>query len=110
MFGVIIIKTLAAFTCCRKKKEKQTRKILRISVLLVIWLMVAGSIVLSGSPARGEISLPAKVIVGSGDTLWGLAKSHAPRGMDLRDYLAEVLEKNELTGVLIYPGQEIVLP
>lgn len=110
MFGVIVIKTLATFACCRKKKEKHIRKTLRVSVLFVIWLTVAGGIVFSDSPARGEISLSTKVIVDNGDTLWGLAIAHAPRGTDVRDYLDKVLQKNGLTSALIYPGQEIILP
>lgn len=106
----MIIKTLATFSYSRKKKGKQTRKILRLSVLFAIWLTVMGGIFLSGSPVRGEISQPAVIIVNSGDTLWGLAKTHAPRGMDVRHYLAEILQENGLANVLIYPGQEIVLP
>jgi hypothetical protein len=110
MFGVMMIKALATFNYCRKKKGKQLRKILRVSALFVIWLTVTGGIFLADSPANGEISQPVKVIVDSGDTLWGLAKIHAPRGMDVRHYLAEVLEENKLASVLIYPGQEIILP
>lgn len=110
MFGVIKIKTLATFAYCRKKKGESTQKMLRVSLLLAIWLVTTGGIFLSGSPVRGEISDPATVIVKCGDTLWGLAKIHAPRGMDLRRYLDEVLQENNLPDVLIYPGQEIILP
>lgn len=108
--GVTAIKTYAAFASRRKKKEKHIRKIWRFSLAFASWLLIAGGIVLSGSPAESEVSQPVKVVVDSGDTLWTLANIHAPCGMDVRDYLDEVLEKNELTGVLIYPGQEIVLP
>jgi len=83
---------------------------LRASALFVIWLTVTGGIFLSGSPVRGEISQPVTVIAKSGDTLWGLAKNHAPRGMDIRHYLDEVVQENGLANLIIYPGQEIILP
>jgi len=110
VFGVIIIKTLATFTYCRKKKGENKLRLLRASALFLVWLTITGGVFLSGSPVRGEVSQPATVIVNNGDTLWGLAKNHAPRGIDIRHYLDEVLQKNGLTNMIIYPGQEIILP
>lgn len=104
------MKTLAAFTYRKKKAEKLKRKIWRFAAPFLIWLVVTGLILFAGSPAGSADDKTTTVVVKSGDTLWGLAKIHAPGGVDIRRYLDELLEKNGLTSVLIYPGQELILP
>ena len=45
------------------------------------------------------------VRVKSGDTLWDYAKQYAPSGMDIRSYILEIVELNDLSSSEIYAGQ-----
>lgn len=83
---------------------------LRFSALLLVWLTVAGVVFSQSGTAMGEIRQPATVVVTHGDTLWKLAKTHAPRGMDIRDYLDEILKANQLPNAIVHPGQQLILP
>jgi hypothetical protein len=48
-------------------------------------------------------------VVQAGETLWGLAKVHAPNE-DPRRFVFEVQRLNDLDGVLIQPGVMLLLP
>lgn len=101
---------MSALKMQKARAEKRKLKIIRTSALLVIWILIMAVTVFHGNVASGEIREPRTVVVTPGDTLWAMATEHAPRGMDRRDYLYEVLKANDLTSSLVYPGQEIVLP
>jgi len=47
-------------------------------------------------------------VVRSGDTLWTIAASHY--GGDPREAVYRLENRNHLTGVLLRPGQKLVLP
>ena len=49
-----------------------------------------------------------QIVVLPGETLWQLAEDYAPDA-DPRDFIADVLSVNELTGS-IQPGQELLIP
>mgnify|MGYP004463635873 CR=1 FL=1 len=45
--------------------------------------------------------------VSTGDTLWSIACEYKKTGQDVRSYLYELRELNELNDCIIYPGQVI---
>ncbi len=49
------------------------------------------------------------VVVGSGQTLWGIAVQHYPES-DPRQAIAAIESRNHLSGATIVPGQRLVLP
>ena len=49
------------------------------------------------------------VTVNAGQTLWGLAESHA-KNSDPRDWIAAVVDLNNLTTNELQPGQRLALP
>ena len=49
------------------------------------------------------------VTVSAGQTLWGLAESHA-KNSDPRDWIAAVVDLNNLTTNQLQPGQRLALP
>jgi LysM repeat protein len=49
------------------------------------------------------------VTVNAGQTLWGLAESHA-KNSDPRDWIAAVVDLNNLTTNQLQPGQRLALP
>lgn len=104
------MKTLSSFTCRRRAKQRKRQKMLRVSALLLIWLSVMGFTLLQGGVAMSEVREPQRVTVTEGDTLWKLARNHAPRGMDTRAYLDRIYRENDLDSAIVYPGQIIILP
>lgn len=70
---------------------------------VVLLLAPAGQ---AADPARGDHPV---VVVRSGDTLWDIARRHAPR----RDRVAtvdEIRRLNRLDGYVVFAGQQLVLP
>ncbi len=49
------------------------------------------------------------VVVGAGDSLWGIAESIAPNA-DPREVIYEIMRLNGLRDAVVQPGQELVLP
>lgn len=48
-----------------------------------------------------------EITVSAGDTLWSIACEYKKSGQDVREYLYNVRELNELNDCIIYPGQVI---
>ena len=48
--------------------------------------------------------------VSQGDTLWAIARESVPRGQDIRDYITEIYEWNQLTSANIKVGQRLQIP
>ena len=49
------------------------------------------------------------VVVGAGDSLWGIAESIAP-SEDPRDVILEIMRLNGLSDAVVQPGQRLALP
>ncbi len=60
----------------------------------------------SAGPASGE---PVAVVVGGGDTLWGIAQDIAP-DQDPRSVVQQIRSLNDLGTRSIVPGQSILVP
>ena len=45
------------------------------------------------------------LVVSAGDTLWSISCEYKKTGQDVRSYLYELRELNELNDCIIYPGQ-----
>jgi len=50
------------------------------------------------------------VVVKSGDTIWGIASDYADPSKDIRKFIKEICEVNDIKPGNIYPGQVIVVP
>jgi hypothetical protein len=83
----------------------------RTAVGLATVLLAVGILASSGGgvEARPGRAAPDTVVVGAGDTLWGLAERFAPEGTDLRAYVAAIGELNGIEGAL-QPGVRLKLP
>jgi LysM repeat protein len=84
--------------------------------LVVLMLMLAlGAVVSLALTAPGLASSTAEVVpvryvtVAPGDTLWSIAGEVAPDA-DPRDTVADIVERNALTGSTIQAGQRIAVP
>lgn len=76
-------------------------------VALAALVVGAGQMVeASGASAAGE---PVAVVVGAGDTLWGIAQEIAP-DRDPRSVVQQIRSLNDLGTRAIVPGQSILVP
>ncbi|HAA37359.1 MAG TPA: hypothetical protein DCE00_00650 [Firmicutes bacterium] len=104
------MKTLAVYTYQRKQSLRRQKKLLSTMLLLLVCSIVVGITLFSDNVAVGESRLPRTIVVETGDTLWTLAQRYAPQRMDIRKYIKLIMDHNELSGPLLYPGQELELP
>jgi LysM repeat protein len=81
------------------------------AILLATALILAVSFFSSNALASSESSKANfhYVTVSAGQTLWGLAESHA-KDSDPRDWIAAVVDLNNLTTNELQPGQRLALP
>lgn len=102
-----------------RQREEHTRAPLRLTArgrvvaFLASFLALAALVVgagqmveATGASTAGE---PAAVVVGSGDTLWGIAQEIAP-DQDPRSVVAQIRSLNDLGTRSIVPGQSILVP
>ncbi|MEO5874608.1 MAG: LysM peptidoglycan-binding domain-containing protein [Streptosporangiaceae bacterium] len=75
-----------------------------VMALAVLWV-TAGRGAFAGGPERA----PEVVVVESGDALWDIAARAEPEA-DPRITLHRIMKLNRLSGVLLEPGQRLVLP
>ena len=50
------------------------------------------------------------VNIQSGDTLWNIAKEHAADDMDIREYIYNICEINDISADQLYSGMTVMLP
>lgn len=50
------------------------------------------------------------ITIQSGDTLWSIAEEYAPEGQDIRDYIYEICDRNNIKAGDITQGQDIEIP
>lgn len=103
-----------------RKSDWQARRAVKsagigISVLVVTLALVAGGWRLGQMFGGGETRAAsdeemAVVTVRPGDTLWKLAVSHGPIGVDPRLIVAEIRELNGLSSPDLQPGMVVLVP
>lgn len=76
-------------------------------------MLIAAGIFLAGAGAPKLLAAsprnPELHVVRSGETLWALARVHAPDG-DPRQFVDAMRRLNRLSTVKLFPGQTLVLP
>ena len=90
-----------------------TVRLTRLSktILVAIALVIAASFFSTNAMASGESSKAHfnYVTVNSGETLWGMAATYG-KGQDPRDWIANVVDLNNLTTNNLQAGQRLALP
>ncbi|GAA3230031.1 LysM peptidoglycan-binding domain-containing protein [Actinocorallia longicatena] len=79
--------------------------VVAFAALAVLGLGVGGRAAFAGGPSSARES----VVVEPGDTLWDIAVAAEPR-KDPRLVVARIVDLNHLSGVVVEPGQRLVLP
>ena len=96
-------------------RGRQAMRLLRTMVCALV--IIGGALLIatqSSSAAAGaeseEIGIDAEaVVVGEGETLWGVA---ADLGLerDTRDVIADIVDINHLSSPVVHPGQTLDVP
>ena len=88
----------------------KARYMVRRTVILGVFaLAVAGFASGQMADATSSKVTSAHYLVQSGDTLWSIATAQAPDS-DPRDFVAEIVELNQLQTAVLVPGQDLLLP
>ena len=88
-------------------KFRFTMFICVITIIICMCLSVInGSAIANGS----SVAAYETVIVRPGDTLWDIADTYAKSDTDIRSFMHEIEEVNDVTGGNIYVGQELLIP
>lgn len=57
-----------------------------------------------------KVSQHEKVVIQSGDTLWGIAEAHKKKGENTRSYVEKLRSFNHLSNSSLQEGQVLLLP
>lgn len=83
------------------KIVNKKRFITSITILMIILIALLNKCVARKSVRTEDL------VVSAGDTLWSISCEYKKTGQDVRSYLYELRELNELNDCIIYPGQVI---
>ena len=81
----------------------------RVGILAVLAFAAAGFISGQVAGASSSTATSAHYQVHAGDTLWAIAAAKAPES-DPREYVAKLVDLNQLTQATLVPGQDLLLP
>lgn len=84
------------------------RVALLLAVLLAAVWVISGGV--GPSQAVTPPADPVVVVVQPGDTLWDLARDHAPAGMATLEYVMLVEQVNDVRAGRLLPGTPLQLP
>ncbi len=79
------------------------------SVILIVSMLIGlliGSFNASGSTKHSYET----ITVQSGDTLWTIAEQYKPDSQDIRDYIYEVCDRNDIKAGDLVQGMDIEIP
>ena len=86
----------------------------RFTMFVAAVILTIGTIIglIAGSfNASGTTRTTYEVItVQSGDTLWSIAEQYVPEDKDIRDYIYEICDKNNIKAGDIMQGQDLMIP
>jgi hypothetical protein len=79
-----------------------------ITVVIVFCVLFISSALNRGNAANNITWIAVDIV--EGDTLWGIAKRTLPSRMDIREYIREIREVNNLESCNIKVGQRLYIP
>ncbi len=99
----------------REKKSKyrlKSRFRFTIFVIFMMLMLVSVSNTILGINDASSLTKPeyASIQIEDGDTLWDLASEYNQDGKDIRKFVYEICELNEISADSIYPGLNILIP
>lgn len=90
--------------------ESKTRFFAFISLMIII-IFVSLNIILRPVYVDGATESKYDTIkIKSGDTLWTIATRYADEDTDIRKFIYQIIQINDIDGSEISPGHEIIIP
>lgn len=86
---------------------------LAVLTIAIVLPMLSGAWIYAYAGGGGEAAAaPAEKVVdvGRGETLWGIAKAHLPKGEDVGSYVEKIKKRNGMKQSNLQEGQLLVLP
>ena len=86
-----------------------TREDLFFRVIIIILVVLAVVTLIFSLKPSFELKKEIAYRVKGGDTLWDIASEYCPEGYTVDEYLAILIEKNDLKTTVIFPGNTLML-
>jgi len=96
-----------------RRSEIHIKSRFRFVIFLIVLTFIVLLLALLPHFNRGQAMEPAQLkmyFVAAGDTLWEIAEQTLPDNTDIRDYISEIRQTNDLTGANIKAGQKLMIP
>lgn len=87
----------------RLRIVNKKRFISSISILIIMIISILNCVF-----AKSSIEYQEYTVV-QGDTLWSIASENKKAGQDIREYIYELREINNMNDCLLYPNQTITI-
>lgn len=84
---------------------KQAKVLLFILSATAVYMMITAF-----TPQQNKEIIPTPVVVRTGDTLWEIARDNNPEQKNVRSWIDEIMEYNDMSDSTVYPGEKIILP
>ncbi len=99
----------------KNRRYRKATRMLGLLTVAILILIVSLCISLVGGDsdvyaAANGSHLKQSVEVAKGDTLWSIANHYAGKGRNVREYMNEVKQVNELKSNVLQVGQVLILP
>ena len=94
----------------RRIQRLKRQRHIALLFMLVFGIMVINAICFGLGMNKTVAQDGTSVIVRQGDTLWSIAKEYKPQGKDMREFIYEISEVNNIEDASISCGQTIVVP
>lgn len=97
----------------KKMVKRDSRSLRRILIAAIILLFFTTVIIQANANSlrAGAASEEQLIyVVGSGDTLWLIAKQFTDESGDIRKFVHQMMKVNGLKGSTIHPGQQLLIP
>lgn len=97
----------------KKRRKEFVKHLLQFGLIVVLFVLISATVGFMQSDLaisdNTDLQL-SKVTVGSGDTLWSIAKTFHDSKHDIREFIYYIKKLNQLDTAQIHPGQELYIP
>lgn len=91
-----------------KKKQRLRRRFMFFTYILLCVIAIL-FLMFATTASKETEKVYFEYYVSSGDTLWKIAEEYGPSDMDIREFICEIEEANNIQGG-IYEGRKILIP
>ena len=97
----------------RRARARRRKKIMMLSISAVAVLATVFIVWYSADKATAQQAEPVgytSYTIQHGDTLWNIADEYCPQGKDIRDFICEIEQLNNLGSTKIIAGYHLIVP